>query len=330
MDVIIVNYNSAHLTIKSLRYLEEIRLLTREFTVHVVDNNSPEGDADILKAAIDENNWNDWAVLSTEKDNHGFAGGNNVVLREILHADVSPDYIYFLNPDAYPREGAVEQLLIFLEQHPLVGIAGSLLQDEDGTQHRSAFRFPGILGEFERGISLSVVSNILERWKVAPLPKLETYEVDWVAGASVLVRKEVFNDTGLMDQRYFLYFEETDFMWLAKQKNWSTWFVHTSHVVHSAGQSTGLRDGQAGGNPMPRYWFDSWKRYFTKNHGRIYALVAGGAWLLGALLYRLHRFVLRRPASMPPNIIPDFIKYCIGPTLWRTRDDEETRQFKNK
>lgn len=243
LDVIIVNYNSAHLSMKSLHHLEKIRSLTREFSVHVVDNNSPDGDADILRAGIDENNWGDWVFLCAEADNHGFAGGNNVVLRKILNASSPPDYIYLLNPDAYPLEDAVEQLITFLEHHKSVGIAGSLLQDEDRSPRLSAFRFPNILGEFERGISLAIVSKVLEPWKVAPALRLNTHKVDWVAGASVMIRKQVFDETGLMDQGYFLYFEETDFMRLAARKNWPTWFVHTSRVVHMAGQSTGLRGG---------------------------------------------------------------------------------------
>lgn len=330
LDVIIINYNSAYLTIQSLHHLEAIRFITREFTVHVVDNNSPQNDADILKKEIDDKQWNDWVLLKPQANNHGFAGGNNVVLRDILFTDAPPDYVYFLNPDAYPLEGAVEQLLIFLEQHRHVGIAGSLLQDEHGNQQRSAFRFPNILGEFERGISLSIVSRVLEPWKTAPVPQLDTYKVDWVSGASVMVRRQVFDDTGLMDQGYFLYFEETDFMGLAARKNWPTWFVHTSLVVHFAGQSTGLRNGQTGGKPMPKYWFDSWRRYFTKNHGKAYALTACFAWLTGISLYRLHRFLRRRPASVPPKIISNFVTYCVTPILWRNPDDEQAYWFKKK
>lgn len=74
---------------------------------------------------------------------------------------------------------------------------------------------------------------------------------------------------------------------------------------------------------MPKYWFDSWRRYFTKNHGRAYALTAGCAWLTGALLYKLHRFVLRRPNSMSPNVVSNFLAYCITPIVWSGTNDEK-------
>jgi GT2 family glycosyltransferase len=197
----------------------------------------------------------------------------------------------------------------FLEEHPKIGIAGSRLEDPDGTPQRSAFRFPTVWSEFEWGVRLGPVSRLLQRRVVAPPVQDRPHPAEWMAGASMMVRRAVFDAIGVMDEKYFLYFEETDFFLLAKRAGWPAWYVPTSRVVHLVGQSTGVTDTKRAARRMPRYWFESRRRYFVKNHGRLYAFLADVAWTVGFSLWRLRRFVQRKPDHDPPGLLWDFVRF---------------------
>ncbi|MBL8792738.1 MAG: glycosyltransferase family 2 protein [Planctomycetia bacterium] len=307
--IVIVNFKTPGLVIDCLRSLvDEVRAVG-DCQVIVVENGSPDDSAQRLADAIRTEHWDSWAKLLVLDKNLGFAGGNNAALRPLLAEPKPADYFLLLNPDTVVRPGAVTTLIEFLEHHPRAGIAGSRLEDPDGTPQRSAFRFPTVPSEFEHGIRLGPISRLLRSSIVAPPVTDATHRCDWLAGASMLVRKEVFDDIGLMDDDYFLYYEETDFMLRAKRAGWSTWYVPTSRVVHLVGQASGVTDTKKPARRLPKYWFDSRKRYFTKNHGPVYALWADAAWLIGFTLWRVRRRLQRKPDLDPPHYLWDFVHY---------------------
>src|SRR5262249_20160029 len=119
----------------------------------------------------------------------------------------------------------------------------------------------------------------------------------------------VFDAIGLMDDAYFLYFEEVDFCLRARRAGWPCWYVPTSRVVHLVGQSSGVTDTKRPARRVPRYWVESRRRYFQKNHGRVYALFADLAWALGFSLWRLRLWVQRKPDNDPPSFLWDFIHF---------------------
>src|SRR5690606_31205032 len=98
----------------------------------------------------------------------------------------------------------------YLDSHPEVGFAGSHIHGEDGAPHTTAFRFPSIASEFEGAAKTGPVSKLLKNAIVAPPLPTQTTRVDWLAGASVLMRQKVLDRIGLFDETFFLYFEETD------------------------------------------------------------------------------------------------------------------------
>lgn len=319
---IIVNYNTWSYTLSAIRSLAPAASRFADLTVHVVDNKSPGNDAAELAAAIAANGWEKWVFLHAEDANLGFAAGNNVVVRQMLQpgnaGEARPDHFYLLNPDAYVKDDAVEQMVLFLERNAEVGIVGSGLEHESGGIATSAFRFPTLLGEFEQALGLGLASRLLARWRIAPPPRAATYRTDWVGGASVMIRRQVFDDIGLMDAGYFLYFEETDFMLRAAQAGWQAWYLHTARAVHLIGKSTKMREGEAvDEKPLPAYLFESWRRYYTKNYGTAYAIATGVAVLSGAMLYRLHRRLLNKRREQAPNIISAMWRYYLRPLLWR-------------
>jgi N-acetylglucosaminyl-diphospho-decaprenol L-rhamnosyltransferase len=309
LSIVIVNYRTAGLVVDCLQSLTQEMAGQAAWRVVVVDNASDDGSAERIDAAIASEGWAARVELLPLDHNPGFAGGNNAALVPIFNGPTPPDYVLLLNPDTIVRPGGVRELVAFMEAHPSVGIAGSRLEDSDGTPQRCAFRFPSVAAELEEGLRLGLVSRLLQRWVVAPAVRDEAHATDWVAGASMIVRREVFENIGLMDDRYFLYFEEVDFCLRARRAGWTCWYVPASRVVHLVGQASGVTDVKRPPKRRPQYWFASRSRYFRRNHGRAYKMLADLSWIFGFSLWRLRRRVQLRPDTDPPNLLTDFLRF---------------------
>ena len=310
---VVLNYRTADLTIACLRSIAAQIDQLPNLRVVVTDNASGDGSVERVGRVIAEENWSSWAELMPLPTNGGYAYGNNAAVRRALASESPPEFFLLLNPDTVLREHAIQALVAFMRTHPDAGIAGSRLEDPDGTPQCSAFNFPSAWSELDRGLRLGVVAKLIEDKLVRrPIPN-EASRVDWVAGASLLVRREVFEHVGLIDEAYFLYFEEVDFLLRAKRAGFDTWYVPESRVVHHMGASTGVSDERRAAKRVPGYWFDSRRRYFLKNHGPLGAAAADLAWLLGFSVYSVRQRVLPKPANDPPHVLGDFVRNGI----WR-------------
>lgn len=306
--IVIVNYKTAGLTVDCLASLAgQIDPATDR--VVAVDNCSGDGSLGVIAKAIDERGWSGWALAAEAPGNDGFAAGNNFGIELGRERFGSFDFTLLLNPDTVVLDNGIGALLAFMQQHPEVGIAGSRLENPDTSPRRSAFRFATIASEFERGARLGIVTKLLRNKVVAPEVRDEAHQTDWIAGASMMIRQGVFDDIGLMDAAYFLYYEETDFCLLAHRAGWSCWYVPDSRVTHLVGQSTGVTGEKRTLRPLPSYWYASRRRYFRKNHGRAYALAADLAWLAGHLIYRGKTALTRTPRQDPPQMLVGFIRH---------------------
>lgn len=309
--IVILNYRTPDLTINCLRSLVgEVQSLPG-IRVIVSDNASGDGSVEKIAAAIDTEGWGDWVSLMPLDRNGGYAFGNNAPIRAALQLPAPPPYFLLLNPDTIVRPGALQALVDFMNSHPDVGIAGSRLEDPDGTPQCSAFRFHTVLSELDSGLRLGAVSKLLANWVVwPPIPEAAT-QTDWVAGASMIVRREVFEQVGLLDEEYFMYYEETDFCLQANKAGWSCWYVPQSLVVHLVGQSSGVTDTKRPPKRLPQYWFDSRRRYFLKNYGWLKAALADAVWALGFAFWRLRRVAQGKPDNDPPNLLEDFLRNSV-------------------
>lgn len=313
--VVIVNYQTASLTLDGLASLVAEYQRGLEMKVVVVDNASGDDSLAVLQQGLTALQNPDWIQVEAMPRNGGFAYGNNVVLRQAMAANSPPDYILLLNPDAAVREGAIAPLIQFLDDHPQAGLVGSRLEDPDGTPQTSAFRFPSIWSELDHGLRLGVVSRLIQHRRLAMPIVMEPCLSDWLAGASLMIRREVLSSAGLFDEDYFLYFEEVDFCHRAQQAGWECWYVPESRVVHLVGQSTGVTDTRRSPQRMPQYWFESRRRYFLKFHGAFYTALADLLWMTGFALWRLRRWVFSKPDSDPPYFLWDFFRN----SLWAKR-----------
>ncbi len=305
---IIVNYKAADLIIANLSAMLAEQDAFPGSTITIVDNASPGPDAGKLAAFIEAENLGGKVRLMAEEENWGFAKGNNIALRELLGAETPPDYVFLLNPDAFPRPGMLNRLVEFMAAHPKAGIAGAKLEGEDGAPQVSAFRYFTALGEFANTSQTGLFYKLFRKQIIAPPQRDETYETEWVCGAAALIRREVFADIGLFDEAYFLYYEETDFMLRAKRAGWETWYVHDARAVHLVGQSSGVTDGKTKDQVSPPYWFRSRGHYFRANHGPVYAFFADLGWLSGSLFHAGKRAVTGKDASSILANIRQFLK----------------------
>jgi len=309
--IVIVNYRTADLTVDCLRSLEEEVKRLGDVRVVVTDNRSGDDSIEQIRQAIDAHGWANWAELMPLSNNGGFAYGNNEAIGPALDSDEAPEYVLLLNPDTVVRPGGVAKLLDFMRENPKAGIAGSRLEDPDGTPQRSAFRFHSLASELDNGLRLGFVSRLLTHKAVAPPVRDDTHETGWVAGASMIIRKTVFDQIGLMDEDYFMYFEEVDFCLRAKRAGWPCFYVPESRVVHLVGQASGVTVQNVRPKRRPDYWFDSRRHYFIKNHGVVYALLADVIRTLAFATYRVRRLIQRKPDTDPPKLLLDFIRHSV-------------------
>lgn len=307
--VVSVSYRSARLMIECLRSLASERAIPGvSLRAVVVDNAS--GDFPLLSQAVAENKWSSWVNLILAPRNGGFAYGNNLGIQ--LAIEHGADYLLLLNPDTQVRPRAVESLAAFLRSRPDVAIVGPSFENLDGTEWPMAFRFPSIGTEFCAALGIGLVTRLLGDRTVAKRMPPVTQRVDWVSGAAMMIRAEVFRTIGGFDERYFLYFEETDFCLRAARAGFATWYFPESRIMHIMGQSTDVVI-EAWSRPkrLPGYWFESRRRYLAAGLGTVGAMTADLLVLLVYPIGYLKQVLLRRSHTLVPHYLDDLVRHSI-------------------
>lgn len=309
--IIIVTYRSAKLTIDALQSLAA-ELESTKLNMHAIVVDNASGDFTAIANAIAANRWSAWATVIQAPHNGGFAYGNNL---GIAHAfdTFCPDYIYLLNPDTQVRRGAISALARFLDEHPDVGIVGSSFEELDGKDWPIAFRFPNVVSEISSGLQIGLFSRLVNRWEVPMRMGKSPRRVDWICGASMMIRPRVFSAVGGLDENYFLYFEETDFCYRAMQAGFSTWYVPQSRVMHIRGQSTNVTDRKPTPSRLPSYWFKSRTRYFAVTHGPALATLIDVFAVVSNCIGLAKKIILRKHNAATPHFIRDLIRHSV---LW--------------
>ena len=316
--VVIVNYRVAHLTIDCLRSVAEEIGRVPGTHVAVCENGTGDDSAARIQRAIDDNHWASWCTLTAISPNLGFTGGNNAILKPAMESPDPPQYFLLLNADTIVRPNAIKALVDYMDQNPHVGIAGSRLEDPDGTPQRSAFRFQTPISEFEGNLRFGPVSRLLERWVVAPPVKDQAFKTDWVSGASMIIRREVLRDIGLLDDGFYTYFDDIDLCFNAQKAGWPTWYVPASRVVHLVGQTTGI--SRKSSRRQPQYLFEARRRYFLKNYGPFFAAMADAGMIIGLAAWKVRVLVTGKEDPTPPHIFRDSIRHSVFLTGFKLRN----------
>jgi N-acetylglucosaminyl-diphospho-decaprenol L-rhamnosyltransferase len=318
--VIILNYRVTDLTIDCLKSLAAEVPLIPGAKVAVCENGTG-GDAETrLREAITVNGWESWVELTAVFPNRGFTGGNNIIIRQAMSWPDRPEYFLLLNADTLVHPGAFRALLRFMDSRPEVGIAGSMLEWPDGTPQGSPFWFPGITSELDRGLKLGIVTKLLSGSLVIDPKPVVPSPVGWVGGTSMIIRRQVIEAIGPLDEGLYTYFDDIDFCLNAKRAGWPTWFVPESRIIHLEGRSTGIK----GDSPkrLPAYWFQARRRFFLKNHGPLYTALADAAFLAGFALWRVRRLIQGKPDTDPSHMLIDSLRHSVFMTGFTVREVE--------
>jgi GT2 family glycosyltransferase/glycosyltransferase involved in cell wall biosynthesis len=234
LDVIYVNYKSTKGLIKSIESLNNKNSVKYNLHIIVVDNSSEE-DNRRVKDLIPG------IKLIRNKKNVGFGAAINQALKYCFSK-----YIILLNPDTLVIDGFIEASIRFIDQNDNIGILGPMIFDEDGGVQGSARSFPTILTSlFGRNSPITKIfpknsitrSNILTNQCDGKTPM----EVDWVSGACMVVRREAMQAVGGFDERFFLYWEDTDLCKRIRDAGWKVVYFPEAKVIHSVGKSSNTR-----------------------------------------------------------------------------------------
>jgi len=234
LDVAIVSYRCEGLLRDCLQSLRD-HPPERPMTVHVVDNASGDGTAEMVAREFPE------VRLTVNEENAGFSIANNIVIR----AGEAP-YVLVLNPDTRVTAGALERVCRVLDERPEIGMVGPRLELEDGTFDHAAKRsFPtplSALGHFTGIGRRPGARGKLADYRATELGENEPGEVDAVNGAFMLMRREALDGVGLFDEGYWMYMEDLDLCYRFKQAGWVNWYEPSATVIHvKAGTSGKLR-----------------------------------------------------------------------------------------
>lgn len=265
LAVVIVSWNVRALLLQALRSLyEDLAASGLAADVWVVDNASGDGTPTAVEAAFPQ------ARLIASPENLGFVRGNNLALRQMgfdgaASADL-PKAVYLLNPDTITLPGATRALFEVVTAGDGPGLAGARLAYEDGSFQHGAFAFPGLRqlwAEFFFTPGRFIEGRFNGRYPRALYDAGRPFPVDFVLGATMMLRREVIQQTGLFDEGFFMYCEEIDWAWRIHQAGWGVQCVPAAQVVHLSGQST----GQARPEMIVRLW-TSRLRLFGKHWPR--------------------------------------------------------------
>lgn len=284
LTIVLVNFNTRHLLAECFTCLQRaIQDIASQ--VIVVDNASSDDSLAFMRRHCPG-----WEIIANP-ENIGFGRANNQAL-----ARMTGRYLLLLNTDAFVAPDSLVKTLAYMEKHPRCGILGVRLIGRDGTLQPSArfFPHPGKLFLQRTGLArffpgVRLMDDLA--WDHATVRPC-----DWVPGCFYLVRREVIADVGLFDPRYFLYYEEVDHCFAAKQAGWEVTFYPDTAVVHLGGESARTTgEITPAGRQVEALQLESELLYFRKNHGpgtlaaHLFLTLLGDAYLALKRLVRWHR-----------------------------------------
>lgn len=230
LSIVIVNYNVAYF-LEHCLYSVRNACRNIETEVFVVDNNSVDNSLSMLKEKFPE------VILIANKDNVGFSRANNQAMRLS-----SGEYILLLNPDTVVEENTFEKCIDFMDSHPDAGGLGIKMIDGGGKFLPESKRgFPSVWVSFCKMSGLTKLfpnSKKYAGYYMGHLSEDKTNQVDILAGAYMLMRKECLDKVGLLDEDYFMYGEDIDLSYRIIKGGYKNYYFPEARIIHYKGEST--------------------------------------------------------------------------------------------
>jgi len=289
--VVITSYRARDLTHDCLHSLAGEVPANPGMKVGICDNGNEDDTANFLNQAIIDNGWQDWAYVKTVMPNRGFSGGNNVILNDALESNAGYDYYLLLNADTIVRPGAIKTLVDSMHDDETIGIACPRLEWPDGEPQISCFRYISPISEFLYAARTGPISKMFKKWNL-PIPVSDApIEMEWGSFACALIRKDVLSKIGVLDEGYFLYFDDVDYCRSTRNAGWKVKYFPDSKVVHLRGKSNPVKELTAKRQRRPFYWYVSRSWYLNKFYGKAGLLTANLLWYAGRSISLLRELV---------------------------------------
>lgn len=290
--VVLLNYRTPELVVDCLTSLLP-ELVAIDSRVVVVDNYSEDDSIAIISKWIADNNCSSFVEIVDSGFNGGFASGNNFGISRIKST-----YYLLLNSDTLIRKHSIREMLKAMDEDDQIGLLSPRLEWPDSLPQESCFRYHTPISEMIASSGTGIVLKLFSRFEVAHRISQASADYDWVSFACVLVRGQAFTDIGLLDDDFFMYFEDVDFCYRAKRAGWKIKNHPAAKVVHLRGGSSPVKDNIKARKRQVRYYYESRTRYFYKLYGRVGLFAANVMWTVGWLFACLRS--LLQPTFQPP------------------------------
>jgi GT2 family glycosyltransferase len=276
LSIIIVSWNVREDLLGCLKSVRDNKP-SDEYEVIVVDNASSDGTVECIRREFPT------VTLIANEQNWGFAGANNEGIQK-----AEGQYILLLNPDTIVHKTSLDTLICFMDSNPNVGACGPKPLNIDGMTQASVRRFPTFRGALHRYTilrNLGIFRKSYNNWLMKDFGYDKQTDVEQLMGAALMVRRSAIEQVGMMDERFFMYYEEVDFCYRLKQRGWRIVFVPEATITHLGGRS-------AGQVPAARrvMRFASMFAFFRKHRGRFEAAMFSIVFKPGVIAADVCRF----------------------------------------
>jgi len=291
INISIINYRTPDLTIQCVRSVLDDES-GADCMVTIVDNASEDGSLEKLSEFTSSLTDTARVQLVASNTNTGFSGGHNQGV-----AACEATYHLVLNSDAILKPGFLSAMLEAAERSSDCGLFAPRIDYDDGTRQINCFRFPGALSELIRGAGTGPVTRLLRDHDVSLENPPDPDQIEWASFACILLRDKMLRAIGPMDEGYFLYFEDVEYCWRARQAGWRICLAPTARAVHFRGGSGPVKASQSARKRLPSYYYASRTRVLYQMHGRLGLTQANLMWLLGRGIAQLRLLAGKR---VPP------------------------------
>ena len=287
LSIVIVNYRTPLLVIDCLATLlpELAELAAR---VVVVDNHSGDESPGIIRQWLATHDPGNKVLLVQSATNSGFAGGNNTGIKAM-----AAEFYLLLNSDTLMRSGSIKKLLETAARFPGAGLVSPRLEWPDGEGQESCFRFHTPYSELIGAAQTGLIERCLKNYIVAMPVQNQIARPQWTSFACVLIRGEVFGRIGLLDDGYFMYFEDVEFCHRARKAGWGIVHNPDARVVHLRGGSSPVKERTRQKKRLPKYFHASRTRLFCQLYGWPGLTAANLMWWLGRLVSKARQIMGR-------------------------------------
>jgi len=264
LSIIIVNYETFEMTKQTLKSVLN-HSHPFKYDIYVVDNASEDGSFEKLQKTFFKESKNGTINFIQNSENGGFAQANNLALQR-----TNSEYVLLLNSDTVVVKDCLERSMNYMFNHPKTGVLGCKVLLPDGSLDKACRRsFPTFSVSFYRMTGLSKLfprSELFGRYNLTYLEENETYEVDCVMGAFMLLRSSTIDEVGLLDEKFFMYGEDIDWCYRIKNAGWKIIYYSEAEIIHYKGSSNTKKQNKRMIYEFYRAMYIFYNKHYRENY----------------------------------------------------------------